>query len=43
MAQKPGNPPAKPVKTTVIQGKPAQAEMASMRQEAKAQAKAKGR
>jgi hypothetical protein len=43
MAQKSSKPPAKPVKVTVIRGKPAEAEMAAMERAAKAQAKAKGK
>jgi hypothetical protein len=43
MAQKPSKPPARPVKVTVIRGKPAEREMAEMQREAKVQAKAKGK
>ena len=41
MAQKSSKPQPKPVKVTVIRGKPAEREMAAMERAAKQQAKAK--
>jgi hypothetical protein len=43
MAQKPSKPPQRPVKVTVIRGKPAEAEMREMRRVAKAQAPSKNK
>jgi hypothetical protein len=43
MAQKPSKPPARPVKVTVIRGKPAEREMAEMQREAKRQQQSKGK
>ena len=40
---KSAKPAAKPVKVTVIRGKPAEREMAAMEREAKQQAKSKGK
>ena len=42
MAQKPSKPPQRPVKVTVIRGKPAEREMAEMERAAKEQ-KEKGK
>ena len=43
MAQKKAKSPPKPVKVTVIRGKPAEAEMAAMERAAKQQAKPKAK